>query len=72
MGPMGDILYHRRFCLISLVKSMCCMPSKGLEVSSLRILPLFLWRTLKVKAETLEVKSLIDAQGACESRHQYV
>lgn len=63
MDPMGDILYHRRFCLISLVKSTCCMRSTGLEVSPLRILLLSLWRTLKDKAETLEAKPLIDAQG---------
>lgn len=66
MGPMGDILYHRRFWLISVVKSTCCIPSKGRKPASQDLLPLSLWRHLQGKARSLEVKLLTEAQGLSE------
>lgn len=62
MGPIGDILYHGRFCLISLVKSRCCMPSKELEASSLRLL-LLPRENLKSQSADSRSKPLIVAVG---------
>lgn len=65
MGPIGDILYHGRFCLISLVKSRCCMPSKELEASSLRLL-LLPRENLKSQSADSRSEAPYCCCGACE------
>lgn len=71
MGPIGDILYHGRVCLIPLVKSVCCMPSKELEARSLRLL-LLPRENLKSQSTDSRSEAPYCCSGACESGPPHV